>query len=155
MANFTDEERAAILEQSFELLRGDASDTRQISEPESSRDDLLAESMARPIEDRNAQWAARRKAESEARALTEAEALATRETRLEEKLAAVIAAERENAVELVEDALAIFDEEISAPLARQVAALREQVATLEAKIKQLGGGVEPIDLPNVLPARMQ
>ena len=68
---YSDDERAAILAKSFELLSRDVRDTRQVSEPEMDRDEMLRQELARPtetrnqrcrreIEERNAMWAAKR-----------------------------------------------------------------------------------------------
>jgi hypothetical protein len=59
----------------------------------------------------------------------------------------------ERVLSLIEEALGIFDEEVTAPLARQVATLRERILTLEADLKKRGTDVEPIDLPNPFEAR--
>ena len=71
-----------------------------------------------------------------------AEALAARAARFHEaKLAGLIG-----------DALVAFDEEVSAPLARELDGLREKVVKLKTEIKKLRSfdASEPLDLPNVL-----
>jgi chromosome segregation ATPase len=140
-------------------LRDDTTDARQISAPETSREELFAEAMSRPVEDKLTEWR-RKAAEREqriaarrsARDTTTAQAMARLEA-LEEKLARMKAEQSEHVLSAIEEALGIFDEEISAPLAAQVAALSEKITTLEATVKRLGGDVSPIDLPNVLDAR--
>ena len=156
---FSDAERGAILARSYESLSDAAvTDTRQISEPEIALEEILrqpCESVnqrtARKLAERDARWAAQRAR----RETTEAETMADIEARLEAKFTALVVEQRAVALELVSEALAVFDEEVCAPLARQLGALRKQVATLEAEIKKLRSldASEPLDLPNILEAR--
>ena len=76
------------------------------------------------------------------------------ETRLEARFTALVAGQREVALSLVSEALALFDEEVCVPFERQVATLRERVETLEAGFKKLEHeNVEPVSLPKFLGAR--
>jgi len=147
-----------------ELLRRLNDDTAKIQPREISAPTEMTvdEISARPVESdldlyrrrvaqRVSRWAEQRAEREECEM---SEALASLEARIDARLASLGIEQCEASLEMIEDVLAIFAEEVTIPLERQLAAMREQVATLEVQLKklELGGGA-PINLPNVLDAR--
>ena len=79
--------------------------------------------------------------------------MARLEARLIARIASQGAAQRQVASELVSEALEMFDEEVCAPLARQLTDLQAEVKALREK-RSPELSAEPIDLPLLdLPSR--
>lgn len=157
MASFSPEEAAAIIAESRELLerRHDEMFAREPEHELPPLEEILRqpcesrnERARRELAERDARWAAQRRL----RTLTDADALATGEAELEERLAGMRAEQREVALSLVEDALATFGEEICALFERQLAALEVELKNLRERQRAFDAA-EILDLPNVLEAR--
>jgi DNA anti-recombination protein RmuC len=155
-SKFSAADRERILGESREILQrlaDEAADTRQpeISELEILRAPLESHNsrVRREIAERNARWAAQRLEQQ----MTTAEEIAALEARLAAQLAAQVAEQRAAVVEMISEAFDVFSDEVSGPLERELAALRAQVATLEAQCKKVEDRNLPLDLPNPLSAR--
>ena len=86
---YSDDERAAILAKSYELLARDVTDTRQVSEPELDSEQFLREELSQPTERRNTRIRREydeEKARKVAERMTTAEMMASLEARLEDRI---------------------------------------------------------------------
>ena len=166
MSKFSDIEAIAIVAQSRELLRRfDDDATVEMVAPEpisTATETTLDEILRQPVEttnerhrrelaERDARWG---RAGSRREAM-EANAMTALEVRLMARIEGQANGQRDVALELIADALDVYDAEVTAPLAHELDAMRARLATLEAQCKKLeaDAGVGPITLPNVLAAR--
>jgi hypothetical protein len=161
MSKFTDEEREAILAEmqaTLDRLDGEAAENKA---PEPSTP-TLEEILAQPPCESRASRDRRELAEREARLrrrrrqreTTIHAAMAQLETRLEQNFGALVADQREFALQAIEEAFACYAEliveDICAPFERKIAALQASLEVLERKLRSDSGQV--IDLP-ALPMR--
>lgn len=158
MTKFSAEERAAIIAESREVLQRLDDDSDQFAgesfEPE-TREQILQEALARPVEDRLTAYrrkAAERDAQRIERDTFQAEIITRLETRLETKFTALAAEQRDVAMSVASEIVELFDEEIVTPLERELVTLRGRLEMLEGKAKKVDPA-EILDLPNPLDAR--
>ncbi len=157
MGKLSDDERDAIMAESRATL--DRLADLKVTEP--TREEILQEAMALPCEsyvDRspNANYESAMKGAERGRQreTAESDAATTFEVRLMARIEGQANGQRDVALELIADALDVYDAEVSGPMAREIAALRQQVTALEAQCKklELDRATEPITLP-ALPLR--
>lgn len=150
MSQYSDDEARSILERE-ELLNNDATRSNaatEIAEPELTREQILQEASARPmetrnqrdrreIEERNALWAAERALRETAKA----ETMANLEARLDARYRRLIDDQRKFIFEVVGEALGAYEKKVI-ELQASIDGLRAQI-TVKAGLNF----TDPVDLP--------